>query len=132
MNNKYKELKDKIKGLSVLLVEDEPDIANEEKKFLKRFFSYVDMANNGAEGVEMFERHPYNVIFADIKMPVMNGWEMVKRVKNMAPETFVIVLTASRGSAKEHTGWYDMYFEKPIGFEDMVHIMNEIGKRGHD
>ncbi len=128
MNN-YIRLKSRIYASRVLLVEDEKIVLHEEYLFFKKFFSFVDTAESGAEGVDKFKRGNYEVVFADVKMPGMNGWEMVERIKKINHKVFVVMLSASRDyeDAQEHL--YDMYLKKPLSFEDMIYIIKKIIKK---
>lgn len=52
------------------------------------------VAHNGEQALLMFQRSGADVVFTDIKMPVMGGLELLKRVKELSPETMVVMLTA--------------------------------------
>lgn len=127
--NKYAELKDKVKNFAVLLVEDDIAVTKELKIFLSKFFSSVGTAENGAQGVEKFRQNKYRIVFADVIMPVMDGWEMVDRINKINPDTFIVMLSASKsfGDASKHK--YDAFLKKPVGFQDMISIIKEIVKK---
>ncbi len=54
----------------------------------------VGCAHNGEQALDLFEEKGADVVFTDIKMPVMDGLELLKRIKELSPETIVIMLTA--------------------------------------
>ena len=61
---------------------------------LKKFYEY-DRAHNGKEAVEMVDKSDYDLILMDIKMPVMDGMEATKLIKEKHPEIPIIALTAN-------------------------------------
>ncbi|MCP4154690.1 MAG: sigma-54-dependent Fis family transcriptional regulator [bacterium] len=81
-------------NLSILLVEDDLSLREEILIFLKKKFSTVYSAENGKEGLEMFMKLSPELVISDIKMPVMNGLEMIEQIKAESPHTPVIVNTA--------------------------------------
>lgn len=51
-------------------------------------------AHNGEQALALFQENEPDVVFTDIKMPVMGGLELLKRIKEISPETVVVLLTA--------------------------------------
>ncbi len=81
-------------NLKILFVEDEPKLRERICIVLKMHFEEVFSAGNGAEGLELFSRERPDVVVSDIMMPTMDGLEMTKRIRALAPETPVIFCTA--------------------------------------
>ncbi len=123
--NDYIDLKNRINASKVLLVEDEKIILQEECLFFRKFFSTVDTARNGAEGVDKFEKGDYEIIFSDVKMPVMNGWEMSEKIRKINPNVFVVMISASQDH-NDDKHQYDLYLKKPLSFKVMIHVIKEI------
>ena len=86
-------MNDKI-PIKILYVEDEPDLRERIRIVLEMYFMHVIVAANGKEGLELCERHLPDIVVSDIKMPVMDGLELTKRIRKIAPETPVILTTA--------------------------------------
>ena len=61
---------------------------------LKKFYEY-DRARNGQEAVDMVEKNNYDLILMDIKMPVLDGMEATRLIKEKHPELPIIALTAN-------------------------------------
>ena len=83
-------------ALSILIVEDE----NQVKEFLclliaKRFpGSTIHQAENGEQGVELFQEHRPDIVITDLSMPVMDGIEMAGKIRALDPGAFIIATTA--------------------------------------
>ncbi len=83
-----------LKSLRVLLVEDEAMMRNNLATILKRKVKEVYVAENGKVGLELFEKLRPDVVITDLAMPVMDGSEMTRRIREMDLEKCVIVVTA--------------------------------------
>jgi ActR/RegA family two-component response regulator len=78
----------------ILFVDDDPDVLTSYTRALHKTFE-IDTASGGEEGLKLIaERGPYAVVVADMVMPVMSGGEFLERVRDRAPETVRMVLTA--------------------------------------
>ena len=77
----------------ILIVDDEPRLLKSLSLLLKREFDIIT-ASNGKEGYEQFRATPYlSLILLDLDMPVMNGIEMLKRVREISSKMKVIIMT---------------------------------------
>jgi signal transduction histidine kinase len=96
---------DQLKNLRILCVDDEKLNLLVVKKILAKWGIEADEAVNGQEAVEMCMTKAYDVIFMDINMPVMDGFEASKIIKSIKNTGFdppkIIALTASIGAAKD-------------------------------
>ncbi len=79
---------------SILFVEDDEDTRNGVAEFLKLKISRVYVAVNGREGIEFYKKYHPDIIITDIKMPVMNGLDMIKQIKAINSEVAFIIVTA--------------------------------------
>ncbi|MCF7826753.1 MAG: sigma-54 dependent transcriptional regulator [Candidatus Marinimicrobia bacterium] len=108
---------------SVLIVDDEQEIRDSLSEVLtdEGFLTYT--AENGIVALEMLKEIHYDIIISDIKMPEMDGVTLLQRVKEQAPDTFVILVT-SYGSTETainamRLGAID-YILKPIDFDELI------------
>lgn len=67
-------------------------------RFLKRFCTELYTAENGQEGLELYKQHAPDIVVSDIKMPKMNGLEMIKEIKNLNKEQLILLLSAHSDS----------------------------------
>lgn len=80
--------------ISILYVEDEESIRGALSRLLERRFSEVITAENGAEGILRYVQKRPDIVITDIKMPEMNGLEMIRKIRAINPEALIIITTA--------------------------------------
>lgn len=95
-----KQFKQMCLNISILMVDDEVELTKYYKEIAQRFFESVDIANSGAEALEMFKQNKYDIIYTDLNMPGMHGIELIKKVKEINPKQKFIVISASNESDK--------------------------------
>lgn len=116
-------------GMSLLYVEDEALIRDNNKLFLESIFSEVQTASNGALGLKLYEKKVFDIVITDIIMPEMNGVMMVRKIKKLNPKQAIIITSASEDSAHLleliNLG-VAQFLLKPIQTEHIVSILNEV------
>ncbi len=80
--------------IHVLVVDDEIFICDLLDEFLSRLGYHVDTATSGSEALTKLSEERYSTVLMDIKMPGMNGRELLRRIKEIDSTTGVIVLSA--------------------------------------
>lgn len=83
-----------LKTINVLYVEDEDLMRENMGMLLRRKVNSVDMAANGKEGLERFQAKRPDIVITDIEMPVMNGIEMITKIKEIDDSRPIIIITA--------------------------------------
>lgn len=78
----------------ILIVDDNISLCKTTSLILKRKGYVVTMAQDGVEAIEKVKEQVFDMIFMDIKMPVMNGVETYKKIKQIKPEAVVMMMTA--------------------------------------
>lgn len=112
----------------ILIVEDEEHLLKSLEVFLKNETKYQILnATNGKEALKVLEKHDIDLILTDLKMPEMDGIELLKYVQNKKLDIPVIVMTAYKSleTAIEtiRLGGYD-YMVKPYEFEMALITVN--------
>lgn len=82
------------KNISVLYVEDDPSIAIQVEKMLKKIFIHVDVESNGLLGYKNYLKKRQDIVVTDISMPAMDGIEMSKNIRQIHSEQNIIVTSA--------------------------------------
>lgn len=83
----------------VLVVEDEGDIRKHVVRALEREGMTVDQAKDGVEGWDAFERALHPVVVLDLRMPRLDGMELLRRIHDRRPETQVVIMTGHGSKA---------------------------------
>ncbi len=110
--------------MKILVVDDEAPVRDVVRKGLSQMGGYsVEVAQNGVEAIEKIEKDVFDLVLTDLKMPEMDGIELLKTIKGTRPEVTVILLTAygSIETAVEamRIGATD-YITKPIDLNDLL------------
>ena len=117
---------------NILVVEDEPKIADTLKLGLSEHGYEVAVAYDGQAGLALFERNSYNLIILDINIPLINGYELCKLVRQKDTHVPVIILTAF-GSLDDKIEGYDCgaddYIVKPFEFKELLMKIRVLLKR---
>ena len=119
------------KELTLLLVEDEDSIRESMQEVFSGVFQKVISASNGDEGLKKFKKFSPDIVIADIMMPIMDGLEMSKQIKEVSKNTPVIILSAY--SEKERLlkaidVGIDKYVIKPIDMDELFIVLEQIVK----
>ena len=80
--------------LRIMVVDDELIVRESLYHWFKKGGHTVEAASSGMEALDILEKKPFDVLFVDMKMPRMNGLELLKRLKEDYPDTLVIIITA--------------------------------------
>jgi PAS domain S-box-containing protein len=120
--------------LSILLVEDNKTNQLLAKTRLERWKCEVDIANNGIEGVKKVQQKMYDLILMDIQMPIMDGYEATKIIKNdiskKASKVPIIAMTAYATNAdikRAKDSGMDDYIFKPFKPRELYNILEKYG-----
>ncbi len=111
---------------SILVVDDEPATLTELCEFLAEEGYEVTPAGNGAEALREFERRRYKIVVTDVRMPEMNGLELLRRIKKISGETSVVIVTGhgSESLAVEALrAGASNYLKKPIDLGELERIL---------
>lgn len=110
-------------SISVLIIDDEADMCDMLTHVLNQAGFATCTAHDGDTGLEVFNKESPSVVILDLRMPGMNGMDVLKQIKHASSETPVIIITAygeiqSAVEAVKH-GAYN-YFSKPFDNEEVV------------
>ncbi len=112
-----------------LIVDDEPLMQRCLSESFKRFGFQVFLASNGEEALELFQKNPTKLVISDIKMPCMDGIDLLKQIKIISPATYVILISAYGNVEKAvealKSGAYD-FIEKPFLKDKLENLVTTI------
>ncbi len=111
------------KNLSILFVEDDDELRINTAEILKNFFKKVDTACNGGEAIAIYLKSPSDIILTDIRMPKVNGVELIKHIYDINDKQAVIVLSAhdeSKYLLPLINLGIEQFVKKPIDFQELL------------
>lgn len=79
--------------IKLLIIDDEVDFRESIALYFQDLGHRVFEASNGSEGIEVFRREQPDLVFTDLRMPVMDGFEVIAELNRTSPQTPVIVIS---------------------------------------
>jgi len=120
-------------GVRVLIVEDEKGLAESMRRGLVREGFVVDVVDDGVSGLWAATEFSYDVAILDIMLPGLNGYQVLKQIREREIWTPVIMLTAKDGEY-DQTDAFDLgaddYLTKPFSFMVLVARLRALIRRG--
>jgi two-component system, NtrC family, response regulator PilR len=112
----------------ILIVEDEKSMREVLKILLEGEGYEVMTASDGLEGISHLDKDIFDLVVTDVKMPKVDGFEVLKRIKDISPDTIVIMITAfgtkESGVEAMKLGAYD-YISKPFNIDEIRLIVKK-------
>lgn len=118
--------------LKILLVEDEPKVAEFIKKGLRENNYDVDVANDGLVGKQKAQMNSYDLIILDINLPLINGIDLCSVIRRKKQNVPIIMLTAMGDTNNKISGFdagADDYLVKPFEFRELLARIKSLLKR---
>jgi DNA-binding response OmpR family regulator len=118
----------------ILLVEDEKKIAESLRKGLSEHHFEVDVAYDGMIGRKLFESKDYDLAILDINLPLMNGYDLARHIRQSNEGILVVMLTAMNTTEDKIEGFEagaDDYIVKPFDFQELLVRIRALLKRLH-
>ena len=103
-----------LKTKKVLYVEDDTLTVEFTKRLIQKDVKEIFVANNGKEGLQMYQDEKPDIIITDIEMPVMNGIDMIKEVRKKSSTKPIIILTAYEDESYHAGNMANIVLLKPI------------------
>ena len=116
----------------ILLVDDEPDICMIYQLALEDAGYQCGTYTDPVQALQEFKPAYYDLILLDIKMPVLNGFELCKEIREIDKRVHIIFITASEAYYEKFRGQHFPelgkinYIQKPIGNDELIQIVNTI------
>lgn len=123
----------------ILLVDDEIEITEINKRYLEQGGYDIDIANDGKEALEKYKRNKYSLIITDIMMPNMDGYDLISEVQYLdadQPFLFITAKTTEPDKIYALSLGADDYIVKPFSPRELVlrvrNILHRIEKNSTD
>jgi len=116
------------KKQKILIVEDEPMSVRLIQHLLKDYQFELVVAVDGFEAIEKFKKTSFSLVIMDLYMPIMDGFEASRRMKEISKDTPIIVISTTsipEDDLKKDIG-IDYFLAKPLNtvkFRDFIHML---------
>jgi DNA-binding NtrC family response regulator len=115
--------KRRIPVLDILLLDDEPDLLALLEDQLGETSHRITTASDGQAGTRLLDTHAYDLVICDVRLPRVDGLTLLRRIRNDAPATEVIMMTGSSDVSQAVSalkeGAYD-YLRKPFDVDELL------------
>jgi DNA-binding NtrC family response regulator len=116
------------KNARIIIVDDDENIRKTMKTILEDEGYFVDVAATGNEAIEMTQETAYNIALLDIRLPDMEGVELLKLIKENVPRTRKIMVTgypSMQNAISALNKNADAYLIKPVDVEKLLNMVKE-------
>ena len=113
----------------VIVIDDEVNAAAALETLLKEDGYEVTRAHDARTGLQLLEKEEPDVVLTDLRMPGMDGIELLTRIKQIRPETMVILMTAYgtvKTAVKAMKLGAEDYLGKPIDVEELEVVLQKV------
>jgi len=125
---KVKPVLEEQRKASILVIEDEQGVRELLKDILTESGHEVEVISNGYKGINIFKEKKFDLVFTDLGMPGMSGWEVSKEIKKIDNKTPVILITGWQIKLKkseiEKRG-VDLVVNKPFQVDQVLRLVQE-------
>jgi two-component system OmpR family response regulator len=118
--------------MKILVVEDDRTVGQYVKRGLEEQRYQADLVDDGMEGLRLASGGRYDIIVLDLRLPGMNGFEMLRTLRDRGNTTPVLVLTAQDSvdfKVQALRAGADDYVTKPFAFEELLARVEALGRR---
>jgi CheY-like chemotaxis protein len=112
----------------ILVIDDEDSVRDILSRMLKTKGHRVVVAPNGEDGIERFKAESFDLVFTDLGMPKLSGWDVGKMIKGINPRTPVAMITGwgvELDREKLNESGIDLIISKPFNFEQVIDLVSE-------
>jgi CheY-like chemotaxis protein len=118
-----------MKPLSILVIDDEPFVRETLGEILAALTHDVQTVDSGRAALEKIATDQFDVVFTDLAMPEMDGWETARAIRLTQPNLPVVLVTGYGATAEAPSGERDLVnaiIGKPFAFEQVTAILAKV------
>jgi YesN/AraC family two-component response regulator len=112
-----------LKNLKVVYVEDEDMIRASVARIIKRRVKELHVGKDGLEGLELVKKYQPDIVITDIEMPIMNGLEMIKKIRQEQMVNVPIIAMTAYQDDEHYTELATAYIYKPVNASILFEAM---------
>jgi CheY-like chemotaxis protein len=113
----------------ILVIDDEEAVRDILFQMLHTKGHEVVLAANGEEGIERFKKEGFDLVFTDLGMPKISGWEVGKTIKGIDPKVPIAMITGwgmEVNREKMSESGIDLIVSKPFDFDQVIQLVSEV------
>jgi len=118
--------------MKILIVDDEAPIREFLKKGITKLTGFsAEVAQDGSDAIQKIEADLFDLVLTDMKMPGLDGIDLLKKVKEVKPETRVIVMTgygSIKTAVEAMKSGADDFITKPVDLEELIFRLSKVEK----
>src|SRR2546429_7594164 len=119
-------------SLRCLVVDDEPEVGAVLGDMLEAGGHRAVVVTDGGEAIARFGAEPFDLVFTDLAMPRVSGWQVARAIKEMAPAVPVIIVTGfgvelSAEERRAHN--VDLVLVKPLKIQEILDVVAQLARR---
>jgi PAS domain S-box-containing protein len=121
-------LPEKARKACILVVEDEEEVRELLKDILTDGGHEVEFSSNGQKGLELFQEKKFDLVFTDLGMPGMSGWQVAEKIKQLSSDTPVALITGWEVKKKKQElkkNGVDVVVKKPFRVDEILRLVQE-------
>ena len=125
---KVKPFPGKQRKARILVIDDEEAVRNLLAEILLKGGHEVVAASSGKQGVEIFEKVEFDLVFTDLGMPKMSGWQVAEKVKSINGRVPVVLLTGwevTFTNEELRDKWVDLVINKPFEVNQVLGVVQQ-------
>jgi CheY-like chemotaxis protein len=118
----------KVRSVRILVIDDEESVRDILHRMLGAKGHRVVVASNGEEGIERFRSERFDLVFTDLGMPRISGWEVGKAIKEINPKVPIAMITGwgmELNREKMGESGIDLVISKPFNFDQVIQLISE-------
>ena len=126
-----KELTKKTLNMDILYIEDDENLRVQNQELFKSLFNKVDIADNGVDAMELYKKQNYDLVIADINIPLLNGINTMKKMKELNNSQLFLVTSVFQPSEWEKDLEYlgiKHYLKKPLQTKELIDSLRALSQ----
>jgi CheY-like chemotaxis protein/anti-sigma regulatory factor (Ser/Thr protein kinase) len=112
----------------ILVIEDEKNVRLLLRDILTDGGHEVEVVSDGSQGIEMYKKKEFDLVFSDLGMPGMSGWQVAEKIKGINGRVPVVLITGWDIELKESElkdKWVDLIIQKPFKTDQVLNVVQE-------
>ena len=116
-------IKDILSTQTLLYVEDEAGLREQCTELFELLFCEVAVACDGVEALKYYNNNKFDVVITDIRMPHMDGCELLEAIKKINPNQKIIAMSGEHSKNIAQSSNFDAWLRKPANLNELLEVL---------